>query len=188
MARYRKYERIGDIHWRWYLDDFNVCYKVLVDDSVKHFPEERRTVIDIGCGDGLPTYLLALKELRVTGIDPEKKGLEIAKERLKYFKFTGHQATIEEFVKNNNQTFDYLYSLNTIEHVDDNNAFVEMMKRIKNFGIVVTDRFKNKKHPVHIKEYTVDSLKELFKDFKVEEFKFSNKWTNDYFIGIKIYG
>ena len=195
--KYNKYVKMGDIHWQWYLGD-NWGYQSLVNDSLKHFSEEG-TIIDIGCGDGLHSYLLANRGFMVTGIDPEKAGLEIATERSKYFTskglttntldlFTGYETTIEKFVKENNQSFDYLYSLNTIEHVDDPNAFVEMMKRIKKFGIVITDNKdkRYKKSPNHIQEFTRDSLKDLFKDFKIEDIEFSYPWTQRHFIGIKI--
>ena len=188
MIKYTKYEKLGAIHWKWYSKgNKNIGYKVLVDDSLKYF-SGKGTVIDIGCGDGLPSYLLAKKGFTVIGVEPEISGLKIAREKLKNLDFTGYETTIEKFVKENNQTFDYLYSLNTIEHVDDHNAFIEMMKRIKNFGIIITDNkdSKRRKHSSHVREYTKSSLKDLFKDFKIEDIKFNNDWVNKYFIGIKI--
>ena len=185
---YNKYKKKGAIHWSWYSSNHrNIGYKVLVNESIKYL-SGGGTVMDIGCGDGLPSYLLAKKGFKVTGIEPEMSGLDIARDKLNGLDFIGYQATIEDFVKNNDQTFDYLYSLNTIEHIDDENAFVEMMKRIKYFGIVVTDNASGKKHPTHTKEYNIDSLKELFKDFKTEQIYFSDEWTNKNFIGLKIYG
>ena len=188
MIRYKKYEKRGSIHWKWYLGN-NVGYKVLVNESIKYFPD-KGTVVDIGCGDGLPSYLLADKGLEVTGIEPDMIGLTIARDRLSGLNFTAHETTIDDFVKENDQRFDYLYSLNTIEHVDDEKAFVEMMNRINRFGIIITDNkdAKKRKHPYHTKEYNRESLKELFKGFKVEDIKFSDKWVNDHFIGLKIYG
>ena len=187
MITYNKYRKMGSIHWKWYMGK-NIGYKVLVNESIKYFPD-KGTIIDIGCGDGLPSCLLAEKGLEVTGIEPEMIGLTIAKDRLSGLNFAGYETTIEDFVKENDQKFDYLYSLNTIEHVDDENAFVEMMKRTKNFGIIITDNkdSKKRKHPYHTKEYNRESLKELFKDFKTEDINFSDEWVNNHFIGLKIY-
>ena len=188
MVEYNKYKKRGAIHWRWYSSRHkNIGYKVLVDESIVYFPN-KGTIIDIGCGDGLPSSLLAKKGLEVTGIEPEITGLKMARDRLSGLDFIGYETTIESFVSNTDQKFDYLYSLNTIEHIEDEYAFVEMMKRIRNFGIVVTDNGdKPQKHPYHTKEYTIESLNELFKDFRIEQIYFSDEWTNNHFIGLKIY-
>lgn len=186
VMEYNKYDKKGDIHWQWYLNNTNTGYKSLVNDSLKYFTE-KGTVLDIGCGDGLPAYILAVRKFDVMGIDPNASGLTIARERLKHLNFTGYQTTIEDFVKDYNWSFDYMYSLNTIEHVNDPTAFVKIMSKINKFAVVVTDnKDEGMKHPTHTKEYNRSELKELFKDFEIEDIKFTDKWTNDHFIGIKI--
>ncbi|KKN59588.1 hypothetical protein LCGC14_0540510 [marine sediment metagenome] len=188
MSAYPKYRKNGDIHWKWYMSG-NVWYSCLVNDSVKQFRGLRGTLLDVGCGDGVSSYKLACNGFRVTGIDPEEKGIEISTERMKYLKFRGHVTTVEEYVKNNTEEFDYLYSLNTIEHCEDPTVFVKLMDRIKEFAIIVTDNGKvsTGKHPYHTMEFTAETLKELFKDFKTEFFGFSDAGTDKHYIGIKVW-
>ena len=188
MSAYPKYRKNGDIHWKWYMSG-NVWYSCLVNDSVKQFRGLRGTLLDVGCGDGVSSYKLACNGFRVTGIDPEEKGIEISTERMKYLKFRGHVTTVEEYVKNNTEEFDYLYSLNTIEHCEDPTVFVKLMDRIKEFAIIVTDNgeVSTGKHPYHTMEFTKETLKELFKDFKTEPFEFSEAGTNKHYIGIKVW-
>jgi SAM-dependent methyltransferase len=179
-VNYDKYKKRGDVHWKWYLGT-NTTYRCLVDESIKYFNEG--TVLDIGCGDGLVSYLLALKGMRVIGIDSDETGLNIAKERLKYMKFEPVLSKVEDF----KGEAEYLYSLNTIEHLDNPNVIVDLMKKSK-FGVIITDNGELKKsHPYHQTEFIKESLKDLFHEFKTEFIEFSNEFVNKHFIGIKIY-
>ena len=188
MSDYPKYRKNGDIHWKWYMSG-NVWYSYLVNDSVAQFRGLNGTLLDVGCGDGVSSYMLACRGFRVIGIDPESVGVRIAVDKMKYLKFKGQVITVENFVKSSVEGFDYLYSLNTIEHCEDPKVFVELMKRIKNFGIIVTDNAEvsTGKHPYHTKEFTKETLKELFKDFRTEFFEFNHKSTNRHYIGIKVW-
>ncbi|HEC66369.1 hypothetical protein LCGC14_2829340 [marine sediment metagenome] len=187
MSDYPKYRKKGDIHWKWYLGG-NVWYTCLVNESVAQFRGLRGTLLDVGCGDGLSSYILSCRGFRVMGIDSEPKGIEIATERMKYLKFKGQVTTAEDYVKECGE-FDYLYSLNTIEHLEDPTVFVGLMKKVKEFGIIVTDNgaVRKGKHPYHTMEFTKETLAELFKDFKTEPFEFSDAGTNKHFIGIKVW-
>ena len=187
MSDYPKYRKTGDVHWKWYMSG-NVWYSCLVNDSVAQFRGLRGTLLDVGCGDGVSSYKLACNGFRVTGIDPEEKGIEIASSKMKHLKFRGYVITVEDYVKNAGE-FDYLYSLNTIEHCEDPTVFIKLMDSIKEFAIIVTDNAHASKgnHPYHTMEFTPETLAELFKDFKTEPFEFSDAGTNKHFIGIKVY-
>ena len=187
MSDYPKYRKKGDIHWKWYMSG-NVWYSNLVDDSIAQFRGLSGTLLDVGCGDGVSSYILSCIGFKVLGIDPESVGVRIAVDKMKYLKFRGQVTTVEDFVERSVEGFDYLYSLNTIEHCEDPKVFVKLMERIKEFAIIVTDNGKvsKGKHPYHTEEFTIETLTELFKDFTVEPFEFSDAGTNKHFIGVKV--
>ena len=169
MKYYDKYIRQGACHWREYkrtpTDERG--YKTIVDDSLAAFKGEKGSILDVGCGDGLPASKLAQLGLRVTGLDIDQTGIDLAKEICgKGIDFIC--SSVEDFQM---KEFDYLYSLNTIEHLKDPIVMVKIMKKIRNYGVIVTDDAENCKtgNEYHEREFTKSEFKELFKDFKLEE-------------------
>ena len=82
MIRYTKYDTHGACHWKEYTKEG--YYMKNVDDVLVQFKDaERGTLLDVGCGDGLPACKLAEMGFKVTGVDNEPKGIEIAKEMCK---------------------------------------------------------------------------------------------------------
>jgi len=62
------------------------------------------------------------------------------------------------------------------------------MKKIKKFGIIVTDN--NRVHGAskyHNITFNRETIRELFKDFEVEDFGFSNPYIDRKYIGIKLW-
>lgn len=184
---YPKYKGSTPIHHQWYINGTNFRYKELVDASLKPFEGLKGTVLDIGSGDGLIEKLLQEKGFTVYGIEPEIEGIKAAMRMSVDFK-TFH-TTVEDYITKAMMPVDYLYSLNTIEHVNDPTAFIKVMESVKEFAIIVTDNAINKDgkrrgmKELHTKEFSYPELEELFKDFKTEKVD-----VNDgSFIGIKIY-
>lgn len=174
---YDKYEKFGDLHWQWYRDN-TFGYKDLVDQSLKPFIEESNnnlgwedlggpTLVDIGCGDGLPLSILETLGYACLGVEPNIIGLEIAERKLKHSLFL--KRTAKEYAKLKRES-DYLYCLNTIEHLEDPKPLLDIMKRVKKFGVIVTDdgSMRGSKNKYHSIEYTPQSFRELFKDFNLE--------------------
>lgn len=181
--RYSKYDEKDALHWRWYKNSM-YGYRSLVDHSLEPFKAtDLGTVLDIGSGDGLVDSLLIDKGFSVTGVEPVERGVEIAEEKVPQLKVINMKAT--NFYEQNTQTYDYLYSLNTIEHVKNYEIFPKLMDSIKNFAVIVTDNADESPgdEKFHYKEFTIEELKELFSDFKVEEVPLGTKR----FIGIKVY-
>ena len=82
-------------------------------------------ILDIGCGGGLLSEPLARLGAKVTGIDPIKKNIEIAKHHLKksnlnikYYNFSP-----EKFKSNNK--FDVILNMEIIEHVENIDFFIK---------------------------------------------------------------
>ncbi len=94
-------------------------------------------ILDIGCGGGLLSEPMARLGAEVTGIDPLKKNIEIAKNHLKksklnikYFNFSP-----EKFKSNNK--FDVVLNMEIVEHVDNVDFFIkESTKFLKKKGIM----------------------------------------------------
>jgi len=164
--RYDKYDTQGACHWEEYRKSYS--YRPLVDDSLIPFIKaERGTLIDVGCGDGKPTCLLAEMGFKVTGVEIEPIGIKLAKEMCK----ANVEWICSDIADFKVREFDYLYSLNTIEHLEDDKVMFELINSVKNFAIIVTDDGDNckKGNPFHEKEYTRKSFKRLFKEFELEE-------------------
>lgn len=73
-----KYVRRGPMHWEAYATA--EAYRRRADhlaDVVKRFASTG-TVVDLGCGDGLFSYLFATGGAEVLGVDPEPKAIECA--------------------------------------------------------------------------------------------------------------
>lgn len=73
------------------------------------------SLLDMPCGDGLLTALMADRFSRVVGIDAASKHLEEARRRLPQAEL--HHALIEEF--ETDERFDTITMLNVLEHVID---------------------------------------------------------------------
>jgi len=111
------------------INDFNLKDKKKPFDGLK--------ILDIGCGGGLLSEPLARLGAKVTGIDPVKKNIEIAKHHLKksnlhikYYNFSP-----EEFKSNNK--YDVILNMEIVEHVENVNLFIkESTKFLKKSGIM----------------------------------------------------
>jgi len=180
-VRYDVYDRLGAIHWKW-MDDPMLMpwYRYLITRSLKWFAGESGKVLEIGSGDGVMAYYLTSMGFEVVGIEPEQEGIKLCKEKVPTM--TVLEGNIEDIEL---PEADYLYSLNTIEHVSKPERFVEAMKKIKNWGVVITDDVQLRKGgKYHTKEYSLDELKDLFKDFRTEVLDLGRLD----FIGLKIHG
>ncbi len=111
------------------INDFNLINKKKPLDGLK--------ILDIGCGGGLLSEPMARLGAKVTGIDPVKKNIEIAKHHLKrskldikYFNFSP-----EKFKSNNK--YDVILNMEIVEHVENVDIFIKQSaKFLKKSGIM----------------------------------------------------
>ena len=111
------------------INDFNLQNKKNPLDGVK--------ILDIGCGGGLLSEPLARLGAKVTGIDPIKKNIEIAKHHLKKSKLKINylKSSPEKF--QSKQKYDVILNMEIIEHVDNINYFIQQSsKYLKKSGIM----------------------------------------------------
>ena len=94
-------------------------------------------ILDIGCGGGLLSEPLARLGAEVTGIDPIKRNIEIAKHHLKKSKLNVkyYNFSPEQFITKNK--YDVILNMEIIEHVDDVNIFIKQSSKfLKKSGIM----------------------------------------------------
>ncbi len=181
--RYTRYDKGDPCHWREYTKEG--YYMKNVDDALIQFKDvERGTVLDIGCGDGLPACKLTEMGFKVTGVDNEPKGIELAKKMCKVSVEWICQ-DIVEFERKNIRQFDYMLSLDVIEHLKDPEVVVRLMDRVNKFAILITDDKQCRKElgKFHLREYFREDIMKMFKDFKMEEIPIQD----NRFFGYKIW-
>jgi|WetSurMetagenome_2_1015567.scaffolds.fasta_scaffold295907_2 SAM-dependent methyltransferase len=191
--RYDKYNKKRPIHWDWYYNEIG-HYKKIVESAIVPFKGLSGTVLDIGSGDGMADFLLTGMGLKLWGIEPEEDGNDIVRKNLR--EMVIFQMTVEEYERRRKissliddlKKYDFIFSLNTIEHVTDAKSFVRLMDNVTQFAVIVTDE--NNGRPInttrekfHIKEFSYKELEDLFIGFKTEPVKINCRG----YIGIKVY-
>ena len=127
------------------LHKFNpIRIKYIKDNLVNDFnlknkkkPLDGLNILDIGCGGGLLAEPIARLGAKVTGIDPLKKNIEIAKHHLrktklniKYYNFSP-----EKFKSKNK--FDVVLNMEIVEHVENVDFFIKQSSKfLKKSGIM----------------------------------------------------
>jgi 2-polyprenyl-3-methyl-5-hydroxy-6-metoxy-1,4-benzoquinol methylase len=154
-------------------------------------------VIDIGCGNGTFSSLLAGEGFQITGIDSSTSGIDIAKQNYPHVEFRHHDIN-ESLPLSMHGKFDAVVSVEVIEHLFRPR---ELLRRsaealsasgvvalttpyhgyLKNLVIAVLGGFDRHVHPLrdygHIKFFSVATLRQLIEeaDFVVEDVKFAGR-------------
>ena len=100
-----------------------------------HSMQPGRSVLEIGCGIGMDSYLMARHALRVTGIDLTDIAIETVRSR---FAREGLDGTFEigdaEALHFPDEHFDYVYSFGVLHHVADTERAVREVWRVLKMG------------------------------------------------------
>jgi 2-polyprenyl-3-methyl-5-hydroxy-6-metoxy-1,4-benzoquinol methylase len=140
MTDFVKYEKHGAYHWN---DIDKTSLKKLFSRSMptlsrydrllRATPDDTRTIVDIGCGDGALTYLLASKEMarEVIGCDLDKIGIDLAEDKVIDFpvaeKITFKNKSISE-CEVTPRSVDAITMCEVIEHVGDVSELLEEIR------------------------------------------------------------
>ena len=155
-----KYESLGnDYHWQWLRRARH--YVSWIANCLSHVPYsgEGLSVLDFGCGDGVPAWFLANRGYEVYGYDVLEGPLEVARQKVPGATFSMTCPANE---------FDYVIAVGVLEHMNDPKLLVDSVLRAKVHALVtvvnpgVVDRWGKGA------EYTSASLEELFKPQEIE--------------------
>lgn len=109
----------------------NIFFDQRLDFFTKNAPG--RSLLDIGCGDGLFLERAKGRGFKVYGVEPSEQASSIARSNsLNVF-----NGTLDSFIKQNEKLFDIVHLKNVLEHVNNPNLVLnECIKLLKREGIL----------------------------------------------------
>jgi len=116
---------------------------------LKHTPLEDKTILDIGCGNGL--YILALANLakESVGIDMRREALiEAIKNKAKLGKDTEFVRALAEELPFSDHSFDIVLVIDVLEHVRSDEKTIEEANRVLKYNGWLVIYVPNKLHPL----------------------------------------
>jgi 2-polyprenyl-3-methyl-5-hydroxy-6-metoxy-1,4-benzoquinol methylase len=181
VRKFDKYERRGAYHWGWYKVNFGK-YRDVTRMAVKQFPEEG-TLLDLGCGDGLTTYLLHMRGLTVTGTDLSRAGIKLAQRETKR-RNVKIDFRVQDFSKTTGE-YDYVLCHAVIEHVEDYRGMLRKIKSVvKEYAIISTANGDKQKGDSY--DCNIWTPKEFEKILKAAGFVIKKIYHDDVLIYYKI--
>lgn len=150
-----KYDTMGAYHWR----DFrsNTTYRKHAIKILNWVTEKK--ILDIGCGDGLITFLLGDG---VKGIDDNETAIKLAKEK----GVNAELCSIYDF--NETEKFSAIFMGDVLEHFEFPDKVLEKISNMSIPNLYITTPPSNKNNKIgkyHYREYTPGELKEYIEKF-----------------------
>ena len=148
----------------------------------------RGNMLEVGCGAGKGLQFFAQKCETYTALDKNDQLLSQLAAKYAAPKYKFISAFLPPFKNIPDQSIDSLVTLQVIEHIEDDHAFVAEMFRVMKQGSIAVVSTPNRplslsRNPWHVREYTANELKNLigkyFKDFEVLGIK-GNEKVMDY--------
>lgn len=132
-----------------------------------------KNVLDIACGEGFGTAILARKAASVWGVDISDEAIAYARQKYEKYNLKYKQGSVES-LDFDDDLFDMIVSFETIEHVDElvQDKFLKEASRVlKKNGILVIstpDKYlytdlPNHRNPYHIKEFYYSEYKDFWR-------------------------
>ncbi len=124
-----------------------------------------KKALDAGCGEGFGTQTLADCAVAVTGVDYSADAVAFCKSRWKKDNLDFVQLDLTR-PGNFTETYDVVLNFQVLEHIEDELAFLEGLKRrIAPQGrlmLTTPNRLKSfSENPYHVREYTAEELRVL---------------------------
>jgi 2-polyprenyl-3-methyl-5-hydroxy-6-metoxy-1,4-benzoquinol methylase len=163
---FNKYDIKGAYHWKDISKNplrcnssvkarYNYCIKLL-ENSLGSLKNKK--ILDIGCGDGVLSYLLWLKGAKVFGSDPSNTGVEIAINMHQKLNTDVVFECNESYSYFGNDMFDGIVCSDVIEHVQKPDFLLKQIKKqlkINGVGLLSTN-LRHTKEPLdimHVQEW-----------------------------------
>ena len=95
-----------------------------------------KKLLEVGCGQGFNSYVLAKREdVTIIGIDISPEDIQISNNRYAYLKNNLNFLVMNaEKLKFKNESFDEVYALDVLEHVDNLKRVIDEMDRVLKVG------------------------------------------------------
>ena len=113
-------------HWWNIKGNYKILHKInplRLEFILNNFDKSirKKNILDIGCGGGLISELLAKKNANVTGIDENIYNIKQAREHVKMssIKIDYKNQSLDTFYKKNKKKYDLILCLEVLEHVND---------------------------------------------------------------------
>lgn len=118
-GNYKILHKINPLRLEFILNNF--------DKSIR-----KKNILDIGCGGGLISELLAKKNANVTGIDENIYNIKQAKNHAKIssLKINYLNKSLNSFNKKNKQKYDLILCLEVLEHVENVEESLEIISKL----------------------------------------------------------
>lgn len=119
-----------DVVLRNYPDYYQYAYNLLGDIRGKK-------ILDMGCGDGKSSVLLAKKGAFVTAFDVSTKSVEVTELRARVNKVQDRvkvERMIAEDLKCDSESFDFVFGVGILHHIDIETAAGEISRVLKDGG------------------------------------------------------
>lgn len=182
-----KYKKRGNANWRAMMSKdiriFNAYQQARYGQILKVAGDIRgEKVLDIGCGGGSLTYLLAKAGAETVGAENEELGLQLARENLasvseKHLRCTFVHASAYK-LPFEAESFDVVVSCEVIEHLRKPERMLNEAKRVLKPGgkFILTTPYRLTEFPLdenHVKEYFPGEIRAMlekyFKQVEVKE-------------------
>jgi O-antigen biosynthesis protein len=155
-----------------------------MDDDVIYFEHIHRyifalsfvkgkTVLDLACGEGYGSHILAKVAKTVVGIDIDKNTIEHASKKYQTRNLTFIQGSILQIPLNDEKRFDVIVCFEAIEHIENHGKMLSEVKRVlKDDGIFIVSSPDRKLfsgsntyiNPFHKKELYFEEFSDLLKN------------------------
>ncbi len=148
-----------------------------------------KSILDVGCGNGVYTRLLYEQGYNIYGIDASETGIEIANQSLPGRVFVQNVESNELPNQLQNLKFDTVISTEVVEHLYDPHQYIDFCKKAlarsgqlivstpyhgypKNLALAIAGKLDTHYHPLrvggHIKFWSKETLSSLLKEHNFE--------------------
>jgi ubiquinone/menaquinone biosynthesis C-methylase UbiE len=148
---------------------------------------KNKKVLDIACGEGYGTNLLAAYAESITGVDIDRRTIEKAIKKYTVKNIIFKEGSVSN-IPCEDSSFDIVISFETIEHTDEHDQFLTEVKRVLKpdglFIISTPDKanysdMQDYKNPFHKKELYENEFTGLIKKY----FSFTSFYVQSSFLG-----
>lgn len=149
---YDKYDKRGDYHWQKYEEKggfYNLVNQVLALTLAAQ--PRPRSILDVGCGDGLYAYLLKEQGIDVLGIDTSLAGILVAEQK----NVPCRQMSIYDIAQLG-RCFDMATLHDVLEHLPDQERAVQLLGQLTPRLCILNPHPKGSRY--HTREFTMDEL------------------------------